>query len=104
MGFIIKIISSILLVIVILISIYAISRSSIIIGRIWREGIDLKATIQKLRESLTGKVNLIVLKDKMAIYKDNEIIAYILYEPNNTEETIMFPTIYHDENRKTKGT
>ncbi|MCH8290270.1 hypothetical protein IH992_04100 [Candidatus Poribacteria bacterium] len=100
MSFILKIVVSILPVIAIVISVFVISRSSIVLNKVWREGIDFKATIQKVHESLTGQVNLIVLKNKMAIYKDNEIIALIQDEPSNVKENIMFSTIYHNEKIK----
>lgn len=44
--------------------------------QIWSEGIDAKATIDKIVDKLTSRINFVIFKNKMAIYWDNKIIAF----------------------------
>jgi len=94
MNIIIKIFVSILPVIVIIISLFVIARSGISIGKIWQQGVDLKSSVQKFCENLTGKMDLIVLKNKMALYKNGDNIAFTRYEPTIVDDGILFPTVF----------
>ena len=94
MGFIIQIITTAFLIFVMFISGFLFLKSGITIYEIWQHGIDSKATADKLKDSFSKGVNLVVLKNQNAIYVDREIIGYSRYAPVVTEAGIEFYNIF----------
>lgn len=97
MGLLIKIIVSIILIIVIIFFLFVVFRSCNVMKQIWSEGIDAKATIDKIVDKLTSQINFVIFKNKMAIYLDNKIIAFTQDEPIFGTNDITFSTIYHND-------
>ncbi len=94
MGLAIKIIFSIIPVVVFLASMYVMTRSGIVVYKIWTQGIDVKSTRQNIFRNLTAKMNMIILINKMALYKDGDIVGLTRYEPATSGDGVLFSDVF----------
>lgn len=60
------------------------------VPKVWSQGVDVRATWSKFKESLSGQANWITLKDQNAVYQQGKIVGYIKSEPISEEKGLCF--------------
>ncbi|MBI4547091.1 MAG: hypothetical protein HY707_03865 [Ignavibacteriae bacterium] len=93
----IRFLVTIVLLVIITGLLYALAQSGRLLYSVWVDGIDLHRTSLKIRESWTGGIGWVVLKDQNAIYQNGKIVGFVLDEPGKVDDLIQFPTIFTDD-------